>query len=851
MSDVLTTLVSFEKPVEATPAVLRSLEELYMESLLAVWAEQGMENITPAEKTTPCRLYSARAEGRACLLVMPAPAAGYLHMQSLSAEQYDLMERGFAEADVYYAALVLTEQNLVLYGPVAVRREGRWLTDDVDTDQILPRERREHMGGEYSALLGDLFAFKQMEVLIPRLVQEGGVCAPVLRGLDGEARRNKQYFYLSAIPTSPCWRGLVEICGEGVERRLQLLYTVFCPSQADVPFSELELISRPAEQEVFGIVELMGPTGYRLWAESSEAVAYGDGLPLGRRYRWNLFLVAESCQNNVHEFRITEGAAFEFMKENYREEHGEEPPADFAFTLSTAAMRALNQEDEGEYAASCMLCGVVEELREVPLPTEEFPETRCLMAVLRCIPDDEETAVCVYLSTAALGDFMPKVGDNIACTGTLRASARELLETAASWQDSAELAERTADESRASEAHGYFDACKAYSLALGTAAAAFVQAGWTVEQYETARFSRDTVPLRVRNQRGEPASVFVDTVMDGHSPQFSFAERREQLEADSRRQGRTAMFATVELTYKSAADRYAVGMTLSPEQEGVENRLVMCAEGFPRTESCLTQDGVTEKPVRPERMEEEEAARLFAEAFSAGSWQELSKWLREEMQYRSRSNGTELYGKIDYLRYMTERITQWKENGEWKNMSVATGSLLYEGERRPCMAMFHRGIPTGMLVFRDSHGSVGETVAVPSDCFPSFIAETPLRNESLPAGESPVVQTPQLFRPEHGRTALTDMPTDSDFARLVAETERFLQERGTPCAARHAEPALLPHLWFRAADGRLSYICLGRAGEPRPEMLRLLSPYSGYRAVVAAGEVVQLEPLSIPSISTP
>lgn len=99
MSDVLTTLVSFEKPVEATPAVLRSLEELYMESLLAVWAEQGMENITPAEKTTPCRLYSARAEGRACLLVMPAPAAGYLHMQSLSAEPALLPHLWFRAAD--------------------------------------------------------------------------------------------------------------------------------------------------------------------------------------------------------------------------------------------------------------------------------------------------------------------------------------------------------------------------------------------------------------------------------------------------------------------------------------------------------------------------------------------------------------------------------------------------------------------------------------------------------------------------------------------------------------------------------------------------------------------------------
>lgn len=833
MSDLCTSLVTFEQPVEPSPTVLRRLEDLYTESVLACWAEKGFENITPAESAEPCRLFTAQLGQCACLLVMPAPVAGLMALQGLSEERCEQLDREFAGLSVFYSALVLEERELLLFLPVPLRDGEQWARGDKLFAQFLPLGRRENSGGFLGALLGDGYEFKFFHALAPYLAQKGKAVHFSVRGWRLDAAPVQPCAFLRASDSLPCWLGMV--LHDEENGRLTFHRPVFYHEAA--PYCELELVSRSAEQADFGIVELLGPTGYRLWAESPESAAFGAELPCGRRYLWSLAMVAEACRYNTQEIRISEGSVFEFMREDYIRDHGEEPPADHVFTLSTSHMRALNQEDEDEYAASCMLIGVVEELREVRLPAGEFGIPTCLMAVVRCIPDDEDTAVSVYLPPAALGDYTPKPGDNIACMGTLLATAHELCETRESWQDSAAVAEWTEERELAAEAHGYFDACKETSLALGAAVAAFVRAGWTVEQFDPDTFNRKQVPLCVHNQYGERASVFVDTVINGHSPQFSYAAQRERIEEACRENGERCIFATVELTYKPVADRYAVSMSLSPDLEGVKTPLVMCSAGFPAALSLSDDD--EEEPTSPAPLDEAAAARLLADAFATGRWAEAAKRMREEMRYTSKNNGTQLYGKTDYLRYIAERIDRWKEMGEWHNFSFAAGTLVYEGQRRPCMAMAYQGVPTGMLVFRDSHGCIGEMEAVDSALFAGFVAASPLCNYDLPAGELPVIHTPQLFRPEHGAAALPDMLTDTPFARMTEQVVRFLQQRGTPCVARHAEPELLPHLWFRETDGRLAYIVLGQAGAvPFPEEL-----YAGYRACCDEHGGVELTPL--------
>lgn len=839
-TEMMTTLCTFEKPVEPTDKVLRTLEELYADAVQAAWRERGFAAIRPLEPSSPCRLFSARVgdSPRDCIIAMPVPAAGLLRLNGVSEAQCERIDREFPESSVFYYALVLEAQELKLFGPVPLREQGKWMTDDIDFDQFLPLARREHSGAVLGMLLGDVFVHKLMHVLFPHLTDGGSPQFPPVQGVTAPA--SPRYFCLRAAEQSPCWVGLVGI--DDAEKRLNFCGASFYHNAA--PYSELELISRPEPGREDGYVELMNREGFRLWAESLEASVYGDAMPTGRRYQWALSLVAEECRNNTQEIPITSGAVFELMKEGYVEEHGEEPPAGHVFTITTAHMRALNQSLEDEPDAYSSLIGVVEELREVALPADEFPFASCLCAQVRCLPDDEDTVVSVYLPPAALVDFVPKVGDNIACLGTLRAVATELCEGTDSWLDSPELAAELPDREQESSAHAYYDACKESSIALGAVAAAFVKGGWTVEQYDPDGFSRKGVPLCVRNQRGELASVFVDTVINGHAPQFAYAAQREQIETACRERGELAVFATVELSYEEASGGYNVEMSLSPEQEGVTCSLRWTKAGFVGSMMSFEGDELKNKLTRPEVLDEAAAARRMAEAFASGKWTEAAKWMREEMSYHSHTNGTELCGKIDYLRYITERIENWKREGRWQHFSFAAGSVRHEGQQRPCMAMCYDGIPTGLLVFGDSGGLIGSLVAVPATAFASLVTESPLRNDDLPDGVPPVLHPKKIFGPEHGAACLPDMLTDTPFAQLVADVERFLNDRGTPCVARHAEPTLLPHLWFREHDERLAYICLCAPGVE--QRLPGIPPerYTGYEAARTTEGGIVLFPLS-------
>lgn len=837
---MMTTLCTFENPVEPTDKVLRTLEELYADAVQAAWRERGFAAIRTLETATPCRLFSARVgdSPRDCIIAMPDPAAGELRLCGVSEEQCERIDREFSDASVFYYALVLEAQELKLFGPVPLREEGKWLNDDVDFDQFLPMARRDHRGAALGALLGDAFAHKLLHVLFPHLTDGRTPAYPPVQGVAEPD--TPRYFCMRAAEQSPCWVGLVGI--DDVEKRLNFCGAAFYHNAA--PYSELELINRPEEGREDGYVELMNREGYRLWAESFEASVYGDAMPTGRRYQWALSLVAEECRDNMQEIPISSGPVFEMMKEGYVEDHGEEPPAGHVFTLTTAHMRALNQSLEDEPDAYSTLIGVVEELREVALPAEEFPHASCLCAQVRCLPDDEDTVVSVYLPPAALGDFVPKVGDNIACLGTLRAVATELCEGTDSWLDSPELAANLPDREQESEAHAYYDACKESSIALGVVSAAFVRGGWSIEQYDPDGFSRKGVPLCVHNQHGERASVFVDTVVDGHAPQFSYAAQRETIETACRERGELAVFATVELSYEEASGGYNVEMSLSPEQEGVTCSLSWTKEGFVGSILSFEEDELKNKLTRPEVLDEAAAARRMVEAFATGKWTEAAKWMCEKMTYRSHSNGTELYGKIDYLRYITERIEQWKTEDRWQHFSFAAGSVRHEGQVRPCMAMCYDGVPTGVLVFGNCGGLIGSLVALPAESFASFAAESPLRNDDLPTGVRSILFPPRFFRPEHGAASLPDMPTDTPFAQLVADVERFLAGLGTPCVARHAEPALLPHLWFRGTDGRLAYICLRAPGVEQHLPGIPSERYAGYEAARTTEGGVVLFPLS-------
>lgn len=716
----LVTLQQFNDPPAHDPAVMLRLQELCMDAAEREWHKAGFRSVTAVSGAGQGALFTAEEEGEPVLLALAPPAGTPMELHSLTEEQCARAESESPQHTLYYASLLLAWDELLLLPAVAVRRGGKWLTEEAESAQFLPVSLRGGGSNVVPALLGAGYYFKLFRLLVPHLVRNGHIVKFCVEGLFGDTAAEQPYCMLK-VSSPPCWVMLLQH-REGQEN-WEVVRPVFY--HGSPPYSELELVSALPEYRELGLVELLNRNGQVLYAECPEAIAVPAALPCGRRYRWALSLVAERAEDNTHEFKLTDGPAVEMQRDEYRKEHGCEPPEDFCLTFSTSQMRALNQEGEGEDAAyASVLCGVITSLQEVPFSPMEVPGGSCLMATVSCLPDDEDTLVSVYLPPAVLGDYTPAVGQNILCSGMLYAVPDALCETTESWQDSAEVGEVQTEQAVSFLAYHAFHEFAPCSLGLGVAASAFVHGGWQVEQAHPEAFTRGDIQLAVSNQRGELYIVLVDTVVNGHEPVYSFEHLREMLQKSPEllpEGGAGVLYATVRLDYHAAADRYAVAMELNPACEGVENRLLYTASGFEGSIPCIGDGPLREERTRPEVLDEAMAAELFRAALAEGAWGAFAKWLREELHYTSATAAVhELHSKTDYLRYITERVEMWKDKAVWPDFSFSCGTVLHDGSRRPCMAMRYQGNITAIAVFDDAQGLIGSMHAVPTAEFSTY-----------------------------------------------------------------------------------------------------------------------------------
>ena len=726
-NDVITILAEFNDPVPDTPENLHQLQNVYSNNVLDAWEKEGFSNIKPLDKPARkgdlCPAHRAERGGNPCLILMPPPAPNPMELDGLGDAQCERAEKEFPEWDVYYSSVLLMGSSLVLYLPVKVRSGGEWLADDTETEQFLPFSRWSRGCNVLPAIMGCGYEFKGCRILMPFLARNGTQPSFTIKNLFEKKKPDGPYYAARCFRT-PCWMLLLERrADEGGYNALQpMLY------QDKGPFTELELVSKNSEYRQFGLIQMLHQSGHELTAECLDAILLADSLPTGRRYMWALYMVAETVKPNDAEFVFREGPLYDMAKESYRDKNGVEPPEDFGVTVSTAGMRAVNQTSTGEDAAYSSCFGVITELEMQEFAAIEMPGGKCLKAIVRCMPDDDDFLLTLYLPPAALLDYTPKVGDSISFCGMLYAAPDTLCETEESWQDSGEVGEQQEEEERMMEAHSTMDLFQKNSLGLGVAAAAFVRAGWTLEQaVDEDVFARRAIPLVMKNQRGECAIVNVDTYVNGHKPELTYEANRDGIEAFTRSEENIhyCYFCRVHLDSRPESDHYAVSMEMEPECPGVENTLILIKSGFPATESCIENGEIVERRTRPEVLDEAMAARLFRDAMAKGEWAALAKWMREEMTYCSNTLGKEYYGKIDYLRYIAERIDWWKENNAWQDFSFSTGTIPHDGRERPCMALSYQGKITAVTVFDDYRGMIGHMENLPKECFSRYRQETP------------------------------------------------------------------------------------------------------------------------------
>ena len=737
-----------------------------------------------------------------------APLCGFvLDITHLSQAQCDACDARYPEHDVYYACLFLSRSNekqeLELLGPMAVKRQGDWLRGELVHSQYLPLSMRDGMD-RYSSIYNGAVLFKLYQVLLPAISARAEAPAFSVRNLFSDAGQGESGYLALRLFDTPTVACIVRISQE--EKSLAYLRSMFLHCHGAT--SELELQAMPENADPDdGQVELLEAGGSTLLAECPEVVLYRERMLTGSRYLWFLSMVAEHIGPMQREFTFTSGPMYEIHCQQYRDEHGCEPPADYAVHLSTSGMRSFMQSDGDTYAT---VIGQV-----VSIEDSEVDCHPMQLITIHPIVDNDDVQLQVFASPEVLGDFRPAVGDTITAAGFVYASAHELLADVPSWQDSPELGEIMQERDNSHRAHAAYERLSRYSMGHAVAAAAFAGGGWQVQEPDTdCIFTRNT-PLRATAQDGSEVIICVDTTINGHLCSNAYSEIGNLDKAIKEAYGENTAYChcVVQLNYNAAAERYAISMETTPAFPGVQNTLIYAA--CPFRESILSFENGNkpgQKQLRPTVLDECKMAELFRNAMAHGNWAPLAEWIREEADYTSESvRDTYHYGKLAFLRYMSERVEMWcrPPDTQWKDFSFSTGTVCLNGVRRPCAAMHYRGIPSAITVFDDAQGLIGHIHNLPWSTFCTYIQESAAIHQSLLTDVTPEAEE-SVVRPPHDTMQKITCVAAGHLA-LKAAASRVLrlleQENCTPVyfdLSTHA----VPHLWFRDAQQRLCWAML-------------------------------------------
>ncbi len=633
----------------------------------------------------------ATRNGRKACIYFGDAVTNYLELTTISDEACRYIDSHYETEDVYYGALIASEEEdghlqLGFYGLALLRRDGAWCDGNPDSYQFLPLDKRRH-NDRLTCILGGASFFKA-DMLARQIASKGKPLNVHITGLCTKEDMVDEYMACGVMPPPM----LSLLCRKRDEEGHFDLQSMPFYSDGD-PCSELEIVGMPPTDDPTQLT-LMDETGLEFRVDCLEAVLLRSRLRCGQRFLWTLSMLADRCEDNTQEISITEGAFFEMEKLRYEEEHGCAPPADYSITVSTSEMRLLSQEDEGDSHA--LATGKV-----VSVETQSLGFTELLCIRILCLPDNENVRLNVYASARVLGDYVPKPGDNIRCQGCLYAAPDALVE-GTPWLDSGEVGSNQQQRDAMLHAFQVYDQYAEQSMGMAAVISALAEEGW--ELFEN--YWPYSNLFCARNQLGEAAVFSVITTINGRESEEAFtAERLATL--DARIELAAGRFALrVGIDYINQAERYSFKLL---DDGGFGSALSLpkyAGRAYSPTTLCLDSDECSERRNYPEQLDEAEMARRFARCVAEKDWEELARWLLEEMEYRSDTNGQTCNSKQDFMAYLSARRDMWEERGYWKDQHFSTGTIEYEGSRRPCVALWHLAQITVMTIFENEDGLV-------------------------------------------------------------------------------------------------------------------------------------------------
>lgn len=282
----------------------------------------------------------------------------------------------------------------------------------------------------------------------------------------------------------------------------------------------------------------------------------------------------------------------------------------------------------------------------------------------------------VYVFEHLLAGRVPRVGEWFIARGHTLAAPDSLVDAATCWADSPETAAASQADAAESVALQEYDALLPYGAPLAELVAAFVRAGYRMQESFLPLFRFGRPELRLLSPQGSLLLVMVDCVVHDHEDIYGYRCRfkpgQYPAHMNQTPQGDGPVdicFATLHLGPAPTAE---ADFSLKAELHGSAPLLDVSAT-------------VTLPPVPP--LTEEDAAHLFADCMATQSFEKIIPHLCEDVQYHSETAGVALFSKSDLLRHLRTCFDAWKKRDVLKDIAFTVQQTPVDGQPRfTCLA---------------------------------------------------------------------------------------------------------------------------------------------------------------------
>ncbi len=301
----------------------------------------------------------------------------------------------------------------------------------------------------------------------------------------------------------------------------------------------------------------------------------------------------------------------------------------------------------------------------------------------------------LFVFPCVLDGYIPQVGDFISGFGEMAACPAEAWNDDTSWLDSPEVAQAQASRDLSREALAFIEAHPELPIAVRVIISSFIRTDWKILEVNSRYYSKMMPSFIAKKRGGGIYAVYVDSRMEGT---YEYPDLNENELSEIRRRCKAQEIKDIRFRVNiiPAGESYSVSIAPSGK--------------FPYKLSYLMD---VPRPVRKgeEAPVVSRAAEDFARSVNESDLTALSFWLAEDLHFTSLTMGTDIKGKVTFLRYFSIALIRWAQRDVAP--SARAGVVDWEGKTRPCLALMEGDKVAACTVFEARDGYVSRMITLP------------------------------------------------------------------------------------------------------------------------------------------